>query len=265
MSAVPVPTDHVYLIFIELGAVVIGLAVLARLASRFGFSAIPLYLIGGLVFGSGGVLPLDLTENLIGFGAEIGVLLLLFMLGLEYTGGELGANLRSGMPAGAMDFALNFTPGVLAGLLLGWEPLAAILLGGVTYISSSGVIAKVLAELKWMNNPETPTILSILVLEDLAMAVYLPLITVLLIGQSFVTGVISILIALVTVGSVLFIAVRYGTAISRFAAHESDEIILLTMFGAVLLVAGVAQGFHVSGPFSSALRYLVPSSSRLTA
>ena len=54
MSAVP--TDHAYLVFIELGAVVIGLAVLARLASRFGFSAIPLYLIGGLVFGSGGVL-----------------------------------------------------------------------------------------------------------------------------------------------------------------------------------------------------------------
>lgn len=244
MSAVP--TDHAYLVFIELGAVVIGLAVLARLASRFGFSTIPLYLIGGLVFGSGGVLPLNLTENLIGFGAEIGILLLLFMLGLEYTGGELEANLRSGMSAGAVDFALNFTPGVLAGLLLGWKPLAALLLGGVTYISSSGVIAKVLAELKWMNNPETPTILSILVLEDLAMAVYLPLITVLLIGQSVVTGVISILTALVAVGTVLFIAVRYGTAISRFAAHESDEVILLTMFGAVLLVAGVAQGFQVS-------------------
>ena len=68
----------------------------------------------------------------------------------------------------------------------------------------------------------------------------------LFIGQKFVTGVISILIALVTVGSVLVVAVRDGTAISRFAAHESDEIILLTMFGAVLLVAGVAQGFQVS-------------------
>ena len=80
-------------------------------------------------------------------GAEIGVILLLFMLGLEYTGAELGANLRSGLPAGVVDLVLNFPPGLIAGLLLGWSPLAALLLGGVTYISSSGVIAKVLAEL----------------------------------------------------------------------------------------------------------------------
>ncbi|HET8580659.1 MAG TPA: cation:proton antiporter [Nitrospiraceae bacterium] len=237
---------HFSFIFIELGAAVIGLAVLARLASRWGFSAIPLYLLGGLAFGNGGLWPLNLTENIIAVGAEIGILLLLFMLGLEYTGEELKANLRTGLPAGAVDFSLNFTPGVLAALLLGWEPLAALLLGGVTYISSSGVIAKVLAELRWMNNPETPTILSILVLEDLAMAVYLPLVAVLLIGQSVVTGVVSILVALTTVGIVLILAVRYGSAISRFAAHQSDQIILLTTFGAVLLVAGVAQRLQVS-------------------
>ncbi|MGH9841493.1 MAG: cation:proton antiporter [Blastocatellia bacterium] len=239
-------TGNVTLIFIELGAAVIGLAVLARLASRLGLSAIPLYLIAGLAFGNGGLLPLDFSESFIGFAAEVGVLLLLFMLGLEYTGEELIANLRVGLPAGIIDFALNFTPGLLAGLLLGWKPLAALLLGGVTYISSSGVIAKVLAELGWMNNRETPVILSTLVIEDLAMAVYLPLVAVLLIGQSFATGLISILIALATVGIVLFVAVRHGGAISRFASHESDEIILLTTFGAVLLVAGIAQRLQVS-------------------
>jgi len=239
-------TGDVSLIFIELGAAVIGLAVLARLASRWGFSAIPLYLMAGLAFGHGGLLPLNFSEDFIRVGAEIGVLLLLFMLGLEYTGAELRANLRAGLPAGILDFALNFTPGLLAGLLFGWQPLAAVLLGGVTYISSSGVIAKVLVELGRMNHPETPMILSILVIEDLAMAVYLPLVAVLLIGQSLVTGLISILVALITVGMVLFIAVRYGGAISRFAAHESDEIILLTTFGAVLLVAGLAQRLQVS-------------------
>ena len=236
----------VSLIFIELGAAVIGLAILARLASRWGFSAIPLYLLAGLAFGNGGIAPLNFSENFIGFAGEVGVLLLLFMLGLEYTGEELMANLRVGLPSGLADFALNFTPGLLTGFLLGWTPLAALLLGGVTYISSSGVIAKVLGELGWLNNPETPTVLSILVIEDLAMAVYLPLIAVLLIGQSFVTGLIAILIALVTVGVVLFLAVRYGNSISRYVVHESNEIILLTTFGAVLLVAGIAQRLQVS-------------------
>jgi CPA2 family monovalent cation:H+ antiporter-2 len=62
------------------------------------------------------------------------------------------------------------------------EPLPAVLLGGLTYVSSSGVIARVLAELGRLNNPETPVVLSILVLEDLAMAIYLPLVAVLLAG-----------------------------------------------------------------------------------
>jgi monovalent cation:H+ antiporter-2, CPA2 family len=131
-------------VFIELGAAVIGLAVLARLAHRFGFSAIPLYLLGGLAFGNGGLLPLQFSEEFIHVGAEIGVILLLFMLGLEYTGEELQANLRTGFAAGVADLALNFPPGFLAGLLLGWSPLASVLLGGVTYISSSGIIARVL-------------------------------------------------------------------------------------------------------------------------
>src|SRR5512136_2603527 len=147
--------SNISLVFSELGIVVIGLALLARLASRWGFSAIPLYLLGGLAFGNGGLLPLRFSEDFVHVGAEIGVVLLLFMLGLEYTGEELGANLRSGLPAGIVDFALNFPPGLIAGLLLGWEPLAAMLLGGVTYISSSGVIAKVLAELGRITNAET--------------------------------------------------------------------------------------------------------------
>ncbi len=188
------------MILIELGAVVIGLAVLTRLANRFAFSAIPLYLLAGLALGQGGLLPVPLSENLVHLGAEIGVLLLLFMLGLEYSGEQLRANLRSGLPAGLVDLALNFPPGLVAGLLLGWSPLAAVMLGGVTYISSSGVAAGVLTDLARMSNPETPVVVSILVLEDLAMAMFLPLVGVLLVGQGVVEGAVAVLIALAAVG-----------------------------------------------------------------
>jgi CPA2 family monovalent cation:H+ antiporter-2 len=239
-------TSDISRIFIELGAAIVGLAVLARLASRWGFSAIPLYLLAGLAFGNGGLLPLNVSQGFVHIGAEIGVVLLLFMLGLEYTGEELGASLRTGLPSGLADFVLNFLPGLLAGFLLGWGTLAAVLLGGVTWISSSGVIAKVLGELGRMNNPETPAILSVLVLEDLAMALYLPLVSVLLVGRGWQEGVVSILIALATVGVVLFVALRFDKAISRAVSHQSDEIILLTTFGLVLLVAGIAQRLQVS-------------------
>jgi monovalent cation:H+ antiporter-2, CPA2 family len=240
------PAHDVSQILFELGAAIVGLAVLARLATRLGFSAIPLYLLAGLAFGNGGLAPLNFSQSFIHTGAQIGVLLLLFMLGVEFTGEELRHNLRIGLPAGAMDFALNFTPGVIAGLVLGFSPLTSVLLGGITYISSSGVIARIIGELGWMNNPETTSVLSVLVLEDLAMAIYLPLMAVLLAGGSSQQIAIAVFFAITTVMVILLIALRWGRQISGFFAHESDEVILLTIFGAVLLVGGLAQRLRVS-------------------
>jgi CPA2 family monovalent cation:H+ antiporter-2 len=233
-------------IFLELGAAMVGLAILARVATRFGFSAIPLYLLAGLAFGTGGLAPLKVSQAFIHTGADIGVLLLLFMLGVEFTGEELKHQLRIGLPAGAIDFALNFAPGLIAGLVMGFHPLTSVLLGGITYISSSGIIAKIIGELGWMNNPETPAVLSVLVFEDLAMAIYLPLVAVLLAGGSAEKIALSVSVALATVTIILLIALRWGRQVSRFFAHESDEIILLSTFGAVLLIGGLAQRLQVS-------------------
>jgi K+:H+ antiporter subunit KhtU len=240
-------------VFIELGVGIVGLAFLARFANRLGFSAIPLYLLFGLALGNGGLVPLSVSADFTHIGAEIGVLLLLFMLGLEYTGEDLKENLQSGLPSGLVDFALNFPPGLIAGLLLHWGSLPSVLLGGVTYISSSGIIARVLAELKRLNSPETPSIISVLVLEDLAMAVYLPLMAVLLVGGSVRRVLFSVFMAIITVVLILLVALRYGTQISKFFLHESDEIILLTTFGAVLLVGGLADRLQVSAAIGAFL------------
>jgi CPA2 family monovalent cation:H+ antiporter-2 len=236
--------DTVATALIELGLVIVGLAVLARIAVRTGFSPIPLYLLAGLIFGA--VAEPSVSENFIELGAQIGVILLLFMLGLEYTGPELTASLRTGFPSGIVDGLLNFTPGLIAGLILGWGWLAAILLGGVTYISSSGVIAKVLTDLQRVGNRETPAILSILVIEDLAMAFYLPLIAVLLVGSGVAGALTSIAVALLAAGAALLVALRFGGAMSRAIFHNSDEVLLLTTLGIVLLVAGAAERLQVS-------------------
>ena len=115
--------------FIELGAIVLGLSLLARGAGRFGVSPIPLYLLGGLLVGIGGVIPTAVTEEFVEVAAEIGVLLLLFTLGLEYTPRELSVELRRNYLGGLVDLAANFVPGLVAGLMLGWDPVAAVLLG----------------------------------------------------------------------------------------------------------------------------------------
>jgi monovalent cation:H+ antiporter-2, CPA2 family len=244
---------NVAFILIELGIIIIGLALLDRLARRYGFSAIPLYLLVGLVLGEGGLMQLNFSEGFLHVGTEIGVLLLLFTLGLEYTSEQLRRGLSKGLPDGIVDFLLSFPPGFLMGILMGWGPLTAWLLGGVTYISSSGIIAKIIDEQGWMNNGETPSIISILVFEDLVMAIYLPLTIVLLAGQSLALASLSILIALAAVSFLLYVALNYGKALGRLIEHTSDEVVLFSILGVILLVAGVAQYLQISAPVGAFL------------
>jgi len=211
---------HTATLLLELGGVLLGLGLLGRLAGRIGLSPIPLYLLAGLAFGNGGLLPLVTAQEFIQVGAEIGIILLLLLLGLEYSAEELLGTLRAAAPADAGDLLLNFPPGLAAGLLLGWGPLAAVVLGGVTYISSSGVIAKVLGDLGRHGNRETPVVLSILVLEDLAMAAYLPVVTVLLAGGTLASSLLPAILALAAVTAVLAATLRYGTTLQPAGLHS---------------------------------------------
>lgn len=232
--------------FIELGGALVGLSLLTRLAARFGFSSVPLYLLGGLAFGTGGLLPLSFSESFIAAGAELGVVLLLFLLGLEYTGEELAAKLRAGLGTGAFDLALNFAPGFVAGLALGFAPVVALVLGGATAVSSSGIAAKLIDETGARGKPEAAAALTVLVLEDLAMAVFLPVVAVLLSGRGPAAAAAGVGVALAVVGGVLVAALRYGPRLSALVAHRSDEVVLLTAFGLMLVVAGLAERAQVS-------------------
>ncbi len=235
------------LAFIEIGAVALGLAVLARLAGRLAISAVPLYLIAGLALGEGGIAQLDVSESFISLTAEIGVLLLVFTLGLAYSEDELQEGLRTGVRPGLVDMTLNALPGFALGLLLGWDVLAAVLLGGVTWISSSGVVSKILADLGRVGFRETPAILNLLVIEDLAMAVYLPVVAALIVGGTLAETTVTVTIAVAAVGVILFAALRLGRQFSTLLSGGSDEAFLLAVFGITLLVAGLAQELEVSG------------------
>lgn len=238
--------SHTVLLWLELGGVLALLAVMARIAGRFALSPIPLYLAAGLAFGEGGLLPLVTSENFVETGAELGVILLLLMLGLEYSGRELIGNLRKAAPVGLVDLALNFTPGFAAGLILGLGTVPALFLGGVTYISSSGVIAKVIGDLGWSGNRETPLVLSVLVFEDLAMAVILPVLGAIALGGTLSGAALSVAVALMAVGVTLWLSIRQGERVSRLAFSDSDEVNLLTILGVTLVAAGLAEWVHVS-------------------
>jgi CPA2 family monovalent cation:H+ antiporter-2 len=233
-------------LLLELGAVLLGLAGLGRLAATLGLSPIPFYLVAGLAFGEGGLVALGASEEFVEVGAEIGLVLLLFSLGLEYSAAELVQSLRFAARAGVVDAVLNFTPGAAAGALLGWGPRGAILLGGVTWVSSSGVVAKLLTDLGRVGNRETPAVLSVLIIEDLAMAGYLPLVAGLVSGGGPLRVAASLVLAVAAVAGVLWLALRHGPAFSRAVFSRSDEVLLLTVLGLTLAISGLAENAGVS-------------------
>lgn len=239
-------------LFLELGAVIMVLALGGRAAGRLGITPIPLYLIAGILL----QLLLHLgedPEHFIHTGAELGAILLLFTLGLEYSSQELRDNLSANRQLGVLDLLLNFTPGLIAGVLLGFPPLGAALLGGVTYLTSSGIASKILSDLGRLGNRETPTILAVCVLEDIVMAVYLPIMAALLLGGSLLAVGVNLFVALAAFGLAFFLAMRYGDTLSRVMNVDSDEALLLGVLGLVLIVAGAADLLKVSAAIGAFL------------
>lgn len=234
------------LVLIEVGGLLVLLALAGRFAALIGQSPIPFYMTVGLLFGTGGFLSLKESQPFLETGSEIGVVLLLLMLGLEYSPKELVGNLKRSARSGLWDALLNSIPGALFGLIMGWGVLGAMVMAGVTWVSSSGVIAKLLTDLGRLGNRETPSVLSILVIEDLAMAFYLPVLSAVVIGASLLQGAITVAVAVASVLVILVIAVRFGNRISRIFNPERTETLVIGVLGLAMLVAGLAAAVQVS-------------------
>ena len=158
-------------LLLGLAVVLLTLAVAGGLSRRLGLSAIPAYiLLGALVGGP------NLSKDAIHLTEAIGIALLLFFVGLEFSILRLRSQARRLATAGGIDLLVNFPVGLAAGLLLGWEFQAAFLLGAALYISSSAIVAGNIAQLRRAAYPDTETALGILVAEDIIIAVILALV-----------------------------------------------------------------------------------------
>ena len=237
------------LTLIELGAMLLGLGITAFVAHRLRFSVVPFYLLIGLFLGKGGFFPLELSEDFLNTGAQLGAIALLLMLGLEYSGRELIGAFLERRSVGPIDILANFVPGAIIGLLLGWGMLGALVLGGITFVSSSGIAAQLIKDTGWRQSELAKRVTSVLVFEDIMLAPYLPLLTAMVLNLGVIAGVVSISIALTITGVVLLIATRQQNALAKVMSVSSQGGLLLTVFGSALLAAGVAE----SVGFSSAV------------
>lgn len=231
---------------IEIGLLLVVLTVMGALARRISLSPIPLYLLAGLALHDGG-LPLDpLVVEFIQTGATVGVVLLLLTLGLEFSVSEFAASMRRHLPSAWVDLVFNATPGAIAGWLLGLDFVGILAMAGITYISSSGVVSRLLTDLRRLGNRETPAVLAVLVLEDFAMAAYLPLLAVLAAGGEWWQAVAGMAIAMAALAVAFLGSYRWGHLVARLMAPPDSELLLLRVLGVALVVAGLAEYVHVS-------------------
>ncbi len=233
-------------LLLELGVILAALTLLGSIARRFALSPIPLYLFAGLMLGNGGIAPVPAAGSFISTTASIGVVLLLLTLGLEFSMGEFAASLRRHLPSAWVDLVLNAIPGAIAGALLGLDVVGILAMAGITYISSSGVVSRLLSDLRRLGNRETPAVLSVLVLEDFAMAAYLPLLAVLAAGATWWHGMIGMTIAVAALAVTFIASYRWGHHVGRLIAHRDDEQLLLRILALTLIVAALAEYIHVS-------------------
>jgi len=241
----------------EIGSVLVLLGVASFLASKFKFSSVPIFLGAGLFFGNGGIVELNLSDDFLNLGAQIGAILLLLLLGLEYSAGELVETVKERRSLGIMDVLINVIPGALFGLLMGWGLVGALVLGGITYVSSSGIAAQLIKDGRLNGLTSTKRAISVLVIEDLFLAVYLPILSALIASVALVTGLISISMALVIAGGALILAAR-GIHIPHAPIIMGDSAtLLLTVFGAALLASGLATYIGFSGAVAAFLVGLI--------
>ncbi len=257
-------SDPIFLL--EFGVLLLLLGAAAAVAWRIGLSAVPLFLLAGLAIGDGGLLATPSAAPFLEVAAGIGVVLLMLTLGLEFSAQEFSEALKRHAPSGLVDLALNATPGLVAGLLLGLPFPGALALAGITWISSSGIVSRTLVDLGRLGYRETPAVLSILVLEDIAMAAYLPLLGVVLAGSGVLAGVGGVAIGVGAVSVALLLAPRVGPSMARLLTHDSNEQVLLRVLGLTLVVAGAAELLGVSSAVGAFLVGLaIPGETATTA
>jgi CPA2 family monovalent cation:H+ antiporter-2 len=237
----------------ELGSVLVGLGIAAFIASRIKFSVVPIFLLAGLFFGNGGIVSLELSDEFLDLGAQWGAILLLLLLGLEYSAQELFESVKKRKSLGVVDLVVNFIPGAVIALILGWGLLGALTLGGISYVSSSGIASQFIKDSRLESQESTRRAVGVLVIEDLFLAPYLPVLSALLASLGLITGLISISIALIVTGIALLIGAR-GFHIPHAPLVMGDSAtLLLTVFGSALIASGVATYFGFSGAVAAFL------------
>ncbi len=247
-----------------LGALFLIAFILGRAGKLIGLPSIPIYmLVGFLASPHTPWFPLDLPSHYVELVAILGLILLLFNLGLEFDQEEFFGNFGRLMLSGGVYVAVNLGVGLVFGFMLGWGTREALIVAGMTATSSSAIVTKLLIELRRLANPEAPMILGITVIEDIVIAVYLAIVSVILSGQTEPWPVVLQLTVAFLFLVVMFALARWGgRVISRLTRTRDDELFTILFFALAMGFAGLGQFLGITDAIGAFLIGVVLGASR---
>jgi CPA2 family monovalent cation:H+ antiporter-2 len=241
---------------------------LGRIGKLIGLPAIPIYMIIGLVASPNFHLVsfLNFESADVELIAVFGLIFLLFYLGLEFDTDEFFGNARRLLLSGGIRIAINMGSGFVFGLFVGWGTREALIIAGMTAMSSSAIITKLLIELRRLANQETPTVLGIAVVEDVFIAIYLAIVSVVLSGETEIWPIVLQLSVAFAFLIAMFIVARFGGRfISRLIGTRDDELFTIVFFGLALGFGGLGEVLGVSDAIGAFLIGLVLGATRFRA
>lgn len=249
---------------LTLGVLFVIAYVLGRLGKLIGLPAIPIYMIVGLLASPATeFFPLSFKAADVELVATFGLILLLFNLGLEFDQDAFLENAGRLVASGVIRIGVNMAAGLALGLWLGWGTRETLIIAGMTATSSSAIITKMLIELQRLANRETPLVLGIAVLEDIFIAVYLAIVSVVLSGKTD-PGPIALQLAVsFTFLVAMFAVARWGgRVVSRLVQTRDDELFTILFFGLAVAFAGIGELIGVSDAIGAFLIGLVLGATR---
>jgi len=213
-------------------------------SQKFRLPSVLIYIILGAVVSS-----LFFKNELIHIAAEIGIVLLFFILGLEFPLARMITISRRIWPAGFMDVGLNLGGAMVVALLFGMDFISAFMIGSIAYATSSSISAKMLDEKKRLANPEAEFILALLIFEDLVAPILVSFIAGVQSGDEVSTafmGVLFLKIIALAAGAILMGHYGFRRMSNFMGKHMETDFMPLLAVGLALGYAGLAISLGLS-------------------
>jgi monovalent cation:H+ antiporter-2, CPA2 family len=247
-----------------LGVLFVIAYILGRLGKLIGLPSIPIYMLVGLVASPHmHLIPGGFKAINVDLVAVLGLIFLLFNLGLEFDQDEFFSNARGLLLSGGTRLIINFGLGIAFGFWVGWGAREALIIAGMTATSSSAIVTKLLIELRRLANPETPVILGIAVVEDVFIAFYLAIVAVVIGGQTNIWAIVLQLGISFAFLVAMFALARWGGKhVSRVLGARDDELFTVLFFGLAVAFGGIGDLLGVSDAIGAFLIGLVLGATR---